>query len=154
MESSLAEYIAHSARNDFPDFERPLLAPQPTDLDDKKRKLCEISCSICLSHQNVNPGTFSKTPCKQKGVCGPLSNRLRSVKGPFAAVEEPFAARFGSVCGPFGDRLRPVWGPFASGNYQSAKSKFYIFNFGAGRPRKCPAIEIINSEFLYLAKGV
>ena len=80
LESSLAEYIAHSARNYFPDFERPLLAPQPTDLDDKKRKLCEISCSFFLSHQNVNTGTFSKTLCKQKGVCGPLKDRLRPLK--------------------------------------------------------------------------
>ena len=103
LESSLAEYIAHSARNLFPDFERPLLAPQPTDLDDKKRGLFQMSCSIFSCHQNVNPITFSKRLCKQKGVCGPLSNRLRSTEGPFAAAEEPFAA----AEGPFSN-VRPA----------------------------------------------
>ena len=53
------EYIAHSARKSFADFERPLLAPQPTALDDKKRKLCEFSCSIFFSLRIVNPDTFS-----------------------------------------------------------------------------------------------
>ena len=50
------KYIAHSARNLLADFERPLLAPQPTDLHDKKRGLfLEIRSTRC-KHQNVNPG--------------------------------------------------------------------------------------------------
>ena len=54
----IRQYIAHSARNSLADFERPLLAPQPTDLHDKKRGLIlEIRSTRC-HHQNVNPGTF------------------------------------------------------------------------------------------------
>ena len=42
----------------FVDFERPLLAPQPTDLDDKKRGLFLEFRSTRCSHQDVNPGTL------------------------------------------------------------------------------------------------
>ena len=58
------QYIAHSARNSFADFERPLLAPQPTDLHDKKRGFFLKGCSTTWTHQNVNPGTLFKTKCE------------------------------------------------------------------------------------------
>ncbi len=118
----------------FAGFERPLLAPQPTDLDDKKRKLCEISCSIFLSLQLVNPGTFSKTPCKQSGVCGPLSNRLRSTERPCAAAEEPFAAAekpFAAAEEPFAAAEEPfaaAEGPFAAAEepFAAAEGPFAV----------------------------
>ena len=37
VKGPFAKYIAHSARNSLADFERPLLAPQPTDLHFKHR---------------------------------------------------------------------------------------------------------------------
>ena len=53
-------YIAHSARSSIPDFERPLLTLQPTDLQNKQRKIMSQFSSIFSNHQNANPGTFSK----------------------------------------------------------------------------------------------
>ena len=81
------EYIAHSAINSFADFERPLLAPQPTDLDDKKRGLFQISCSIFSSHQNVNLDTFSKTLYKQKAPAAAKSAPAAAKTAPAAATK-------------------------------------------------------------------